>query len=100
MSQDAGDLARAHLCVAGRVQGVWFRGAMLEEAHRLGVAGWVRNLPDGTVEAVVEAPRRLVDRMIAWSRIGPSSARVDDVRVVWEPLEGLSRFEIRYDRSE
>jgi len=74
---------RAHLVVRGRVQGVWFRGSMQDEARRLGVAGWVRNRPDGTVEAEVEGTREAVDGLIAWARHGPPGARVADVRVDW-----------------
>ena len=55
---------RAHLIVRGRVQGVWFRGSMQEEAERLGVAGWVRNRPDGTVEAEIEGERDAVDALV------------------------------------
>ncbi|MBI5367263.1 MAG: acylphosphatase, partial [Planctomycetes bacterium] len=55
------EIARAHVLVAGRVQGVCFRACTREEARRLGVAGWVRNLPDGRVEAVFEGPRDRVE---------------------------------------
>jgi len=87
---------RAHLYITGRVQGVWFRGAMQREAERVGASGWVRNLPDGTVEAVVEGDPATVEHMVAWSRIGPPAARVDDVRIVAEAPELSSPFEIRY----
>jgi acylphosphatase len=76
--------ARAHLVVRGRVQGVWFRGSMQEEAERLGVAGWVRNRPDGAVEAEIEGDDGAVQAMIAWARHGPPGARVTDVAV--EPI--------------
>lgn len=79
---------RAHLVVRGRVQGVWFRGSMQDEAERLGVVGWVRNRPDGTVEAEVEGTREAVDELIAWAHRGPSGARVADVRVDWIPPRG------------
>ena len=64
------------LLIHGRVQGVWFRESMRREAERLGVTGWVRNTPDGSVEAVVQGPDAAVDTLIAWARIGPPQARV------------------------
>lgn len=83
---------RRHVWVRGRVQGVWFRQATTEQANRLGVAGWVRNLPDGRVEAVVEGTKPAVDAMVAWCRRGPELALVDDVTVVEEPPQGLTDF--------
>jgi acylphosphatase len=59
------------LQILGRVQGVWFRESMRREAERLGVAGWVRNAPDGSVEAVVQGPDEAVDALIAWAHDGP-----------------------------
>ena len=79
---------RAHVVVHGRVQGVWYRGSMLEEAERLRLGGWVRNRPDGTVEAEIEGDRADVDAMIAWARHGPPGARVADVSVEWVPPTG------------
>ena len=70
-----------HLRIHGRVQGVWFRESMRLEAERLNVAGWVRNTPDGTVEAVVQGPIAAVDAMIEWAHSGPPLARVDRVEV-------------------
>ena len=67
------------LHIQGRVQGVWFRESMRAEAERLGVTGWVRNAPDGSVEAVVQGPDTAVDALIAWVRIGPPQARVDRI---------------------
>ena len=83
---------RAHLVVRGRVQGVWFRGSMQDEADRLGIAGWVRNRPDGTVEAEIEGERAAVDALIAWARRGPPGARVDDVSVEWTQPRGERDF--------
>jgi acylphosphatase len=71
-----------HLLIHGRVQGVWFRESMRSEAERLGVTGWVRNAPDGSVEAVVQGPDTAVDALIAWARIGPPQARVDRIDLV------------------
>jgi len=79
---------RAHLVIRGRVQGVWFRGSMQDEAGRLEVAGWVRNRPDGSVEAEIEGERDRVDALIAWAGHGPPGARVTDVSVEWVPPRG------------
>ena len=79
---------RARLIVRGRVQGVWFRGAMQDEARRLAVSGWVRNRPDGAVEAEVEGERAAVEAMIAWAHHGPPGARVTDVAVEWIEARG------------
>lgn len=86
--------ARAEVVVTGRVQGVGFRWAARDEAERLGLAGWVRNRPDGSVEAAFEGPRERVESMIAWCRKGPPSARVVDVRVAWTSAVGESGFRI------
>jgi len=87
---------RAHLTISGRVQGVWYRGSMQEEAHRLGVAGWVCNNPDGTVEAEVEGEPATVEELVAWARRGPRGARVSDVDVQWlEPRGERRRFVVR-----
>jgi len=87
--------ARVHLVVRGRVQGVFFRGAMQEEAERLGLTGWVRNRPDGTVEAEAEGPRDAVDALVAWAHRGPPAARVEDVTIAWQTPSGAGR--IRFD---
>jgi acylphosphatase len=79
---------RAHLTVAGYVQGVWYRGSMQEEARRLHVAGWVRNERDGSVVAEAEGDRSAVEALIAWARHGPPGARVTDVQVDWIPATG------------
>jgi acylphosphatase len=85
-----------HLHILGRVQGVWFRESMRREAERLGVAGWVRNRPDGSVEAVAQGAPEAVDALVAWARIGPPQARVE--RIVETETEGHYRvFEKRTD---
>ena len=87
---------RAHLLIRGRVQGVWYRGSMENEAERLGISGWVRNRPDGAVEAEVEGEREAVEALIAWARHGPPAARVTDVEVRWtEPRGERGRFVVR-----
>lgn len=88
-------MERVRLLVRGRVQGVWFRDSCREEAERLGVAGWARNLPDGSVEVVAEGGGDAVDALVAWCRAGPPQARVTDVEVRTEPPEGLSGFTAR-----
>lgn len=88
---------RVRLRISGRVQGVWYRGATEAEARRLGVDGWVRNLPDGSVEALVEGDLEAVRALAAWCRTGPSGARVDDVLETSEPCgDDLAGFRIRY----
>jgi len=88
--------ARAHVHLSGRVQGVGFRFATADEARRLRLHGWVRNLDSGGVEAVFEGPRPTVAAMVRWCEDGPPGAYVRDVRVSWdEPLEQLGSFEIR-----
>lgn len=85
-------LARAHVLVAGRVQGVWFRQSCADEARAAGVTGWVRNLSDGRVEAVFEGPDAAVDRLVSWCRTGPPRANVSDVEIRREDPEGLAGF--------
>jgi acylphosphatase len=70
-----------HLKISGKVQGVYFRESMLQEAKRLGVTGWVRNLNDGCVEALVQGEEDLVLEIIKWAHTGPPSARVDHVEI-------------------
>jgi acylphosphatase len=77
------------------VQGVFFRQATAEEARRLGVAGWVRNRPDGRVEAVFEGPRDVVDQIVSWCRKGTPWSNVERVEVTAEEPEGLDAFRIR-----
>lgn len=85
-----------HLQITGRVQGVWFRESMRLEAERLGVTGWVRNRPDGSVEAVAQGAPAAVDALVAWAHIGPPHARVE--RVVLAETDGDYRiFEKRTD---
>ena len=80
--------------VTGRVQGVSFRWYAAREAGRLGLAGWVRNEPDGSVAAHLEGPDDAVDEMVTWCAHGPPAARVDDVGVHDVAATGASSFEI------
>lgn len=87
---------RVRLTIEGRVQGVFFRATTLEEAIRLGVKGWVRNCPDGSVEVLAEGERKKVDDLIRWCRHGPPGAHVHDVRLEWaDPKEEFRDFRIR-----
>lgn len=79
------DRVRAEIVVKGRVQGVFFRASAQQEGLQLGLAGEVRNLPDGCVEAIVEGEKRAVEDFIAWCRRGPPSARVEGVDVKLRP---------------
>ncbi len=74
---------RAHAIISGRVQGVFFRMETKRAADRCGVCGWVRNLKDGTVEAVFEGDSDRVDDILDWCRQGPPHANVADVNVSW-----------------
>ncbi len=69
-----------HLRIAGRVQGVGYRAALRAAAQAGGIAGWVRNRRDGTVEAVVQGSPEAIEKILAWARRGPSAARVTQVR--------------------
>ena len=88
-------MIRYRVLVSGRVQGVFFRDSCRMAAQQHGVSGWVRNLPDGSVEAVFEGTAGEVARLVEWSRHGPRLAVVKDVRVQAEPPEGISGFQIR-----
>ena len=91
----AGEQVRAHAVVHGRVQGVWFRQSTLTEAERLGVSGWVANMPDGSVEAVFEGPRADVETALDYVAVGPPHASVDHVDIAWSPPRGESGFTVR-----
>lgn len=89
-------MKRAHIIIYGRVQGVWFRAHTKEMADKLGIKGWVRNLPDGSVEAVFEGDEKSIEEMIRWCHHGPPLARVDRVEIKYEEPKGERNFEIRY----
>ena len=93
----AGDTPQvgARVVVSGEVQGVFFRDTMRRLASRAGVTGWVRNLPDGRVEALVEGEEGAVRRLVEWCHQGPPDARVTDVAVEWTAATGnYERFGI------
>ena len=86
---------RAHVFVTGKVQGVYFRQNTLQAANNHGVFGWVRNLPDGRVEAVFEGDEVAVNKMVKWCRTGPPAARVDSLYAKSEKYTGeFSSFSI------
>ena len=81
------------MIVRGRVQGVFFRGGLKQQADTHGIAGWARNRVDGSVEALLQGPRDAVSSVADWMRVGPRGARVDSADVEWsevdEPLQGF-----------
>lgn len=83
-----GENARVHLRIYGQVQGVFFRASTEAQARRLGLTGWVRNRPDGSVEVVAEGPSAKLEDMVAWSRHGPPRAQVERVEVEWSEATG------------
>lgn len=88
---------RAHVIIQGLVQGVFFRASTKEKALQLGVGGWVRNLPDGGVEALFEGEKKKVEELVAWCYKGPIGARVTKVDLGWEPYKGeFKHFDVRY----
>lgn len=81
-------LARAHVVVSGDVQGVGFRYAAQRTAKSHNLTGWVKNLPNGSVEAVFEGERGAIEQMLQWCHRGPSAAEVTNVSVQWEQPTG------------
>jgi acylphosphatase len=92
------DYVRAHIFVSGRVQGVFFRDSTKRRAKKLGIKGWVKNLPDGRVEAVFEGKKDRVEQIINWAKRGPIFAKVNNLDLEWQEYKGeFSDFEIVYD---
>ena len=87
-------MIRRRFCVSGLVQGVGFRYRCAESARALGLAGWVRNLPDGSVEAVFEGAEAAVDSMTEWMRTGPRLAQVTGIEIHDEAPVGENTFRI------
>ncbi|HET6457571.1 MAG TPA: acylphosphatase [Nitrosopumilaceae archaeon] len=86
---------RVHIFVKGKVQGVYFRQGMKDIAEKKNITGWVQNLQDKRVEAVLEGKHIDVNSVIDWSRTGPPNAIVDDVEIINENYKGeFSKFEI------
>ncbi len=88
-------MMRAHVWISGRVQGVFFRQETSRRSRSRGLGGWVRNLPDGRVEATFEGPKEAVESMVRWSHEGPPEAAVSSVEVAWEAPVGEDGFRVR-----
>jgi len=92
------DKVRFHIFVSGRVQGVFFRENTRKKAQKLEVAGWVRNLPDGRVEAVFEGEKDKIEELVNWAKKGPMFAKVNGVEIILEEYkEEFDNFEIKYN---
>jgi acylphosphatase len=89
-------MVRVRLLISGRVQGVFYRATCRREAEARGLTGWVRNLPDGRVEALLQGPKETVEEMVAWCYRGPEEAQVSGIEVASEePRDDLAGFRIR-----
>jgi acylphosphatase len=88
---------RCHIFISGRVQSVFFRDNTRKKAEKLGVFGWVKNLSDGRVEAVVEGEKDKIENLIEWAKKGPFLAKVNDLEIEWQEYKGeFTNFKIRY----
>jgi acylphosphatase len=88
---------RLHMIVRGLVQGVFYRASARDQARLLLLGGWVRNLPDGSVEIVAEGPEETLMELLAWCRQGPPAARVDHIESDWSAAENaFAGFHVRY----
>jgi acylphosphatase len=91
------DKATVHAVIRGRVQGVFFRMETKRAAERFGVSGWVKNLKDGTVEAVFEGERERIDAILDWCKQGPPHAHVENLDLKWDEFRGeYQGFEITF----
>ncbi len=87
-----------HLIISGIVQGVYYRASTRDAAQRLGLKGWVRNMPDGKVEAVFEGPKDKLLKVIEWCHEGPAGARVTHIDEKWDDYTGkFGSFDVRYN---
>jgi acylphosphatase len=90
------DLARVHIRVRGRVQGVGFRAFVLQSAIMNGLTGWVRNVGYNEVETIAEGPRPILEQFLEEVRTGPRASRVDEADVEWEtPTGEFQRFNVK-----
>jgi acylphosphatase len=93
-----GERVRAHIFVSGLVQGVFFRSHTQSRARILKITGWVKNLPDGRVEAVFEGEKEKVEKLIEWAKRGPIFARINGIDIKWQDYKGeFNNFEIKYN---
>ncbi|NIO22665.1 MAG: acylphosphatase [Candidatus Aenigmarchaeota archaeon] len=89
--------ARAHVWISGEVQGVFFRSHIRSQAMLREIRGWVKNLPDGRVEALFEGNKDRIEELLEFCKEGPTGADVNNVEVKWEkPTSGFREFDIRY----
>ena len=88
---------RVHIFISGKVQGVFFRQALKVIAKKNNVVGWVRNLPDKRVEAILEGDSKSVNLVVEWAKIGPANSHVDDIQISNEEFQNeFSTFEVLY----
>ena len=87
---------QVNLIISGRVQGVFYRATCEKIAEGLGLNGWVRNLPSGQVEVLVQGEKEKIEKLISWCKKGPPSAKVSDVKVEWQEVsKTFTYFEIK-----
>ena len=92
------EMIRVHLLISGRVQGVFFRDNMRRLAKKFKINGWVKNLFDGQVEAVLEGEKKSVEKVVNWAKRGPILAKVEKIEIDWQEYKDeFSDFEIRYE---
>jgi acylphosphatase len=88
---------RLHLIIKGRVQGVFYRASTRDTAVKLGIKGWVRNMPDGSVEALFEGEKESLEEVLQWCRKGPPGAYVSEIKEKWNGYDGeFDHFDIKY----
>lgn len=88
-------MQQALLKISGHVQGVFYRANAQEEAQKLGLTGYAKNMPDGSVEALLQGPEAQINSFIEWAREGSSGAKVDKVEIEWQtPSQDFKNFEI------
>jgi len=89
--------SRVHVIISGRVQGVWFRASTRDKAQQLGLKGWVKNTPEGNVEAIFEGEEKTVNEMLEWCNHGPPLAEVKNLDVKKQkPSNDLDEFHVKY----
>jgi acylphosphatase len=99
-ARDNEEIISARLLIKGKVQGVYFRFNMQQIAKKNSVVGWVRNLPDGRVEALLNGNKIDVNNVVEWSKIGPENSRVDEVKIEYgEHSREYSDFVIEHDKT-